>query len=52
MVLKYFKQKPLTKIRKFRFYGGFTYYYIKVTIVERDADGNKDKREKINSLTW
>lgn len=24
----------------------------KVTIVERDAYGNKAKREKINSLTW
>ena len=27
-------------------------HYIKVTIVERAADGNKAKREKTNSLTW
>ena len=27
-------------------------YYIKVTIVERAADGDKAKREKINSPTW
>ena len=41
MVLKYFKQKPLTEIRKFRFYGGFTYIIYKATIVERAADGDK-----------
>ena len=59
MVLKYFKQKPPTEIRKVWFYVGYTYYYIKVTIyyikvtiVERAAYGNKAKREKINSLTW
>ena len=41
MVLKYFKQKPLTEIRKVWFYRGFTYIIYKVTIVEELVVGSK-----------